>query len=174
MYLAAHVTFLLIEILDKSLTKRVIKGSSWDIQETTKHSGYTTKRTQAIMESYNVEVHDHKKIVSLEDEDGVFEATEPIIPRSLLTVCKKTNLQVKSLVHSLEQGITNQPKKPIRSSDMIGYLCFISTREPKDVKEALSDEHWIQAMQEEQCQLQRNEVWDLVPRPEGCNVIGTK
>ena len=29
-------------------------------------------------------------------------------------------------------------------------------------------------MQEEIEQLSRNEVWDLVPRPEGTNVIGTK
>ena len=29
-------------------------------------------------------------------------------------------------------------------------------------------------MQEELEQFNRNEVWDLVPRPEGTNVIGTK
>ena len=46
--------------------------------------------------------------------------------------------------------------------------------EPKNVKEALTDEFWIEAMQEELNQFKRNEVWDLVPRPKDLNVIGTK
>jgi hypothetical protein len=50
----------------------------------------------------------------------------------------------------------------------------VSKFEPKNVKEALTDELWIEAMQEELNQFKRSEVWDLVPRPEGMNVIGTK
>ncbi|MCI01763.1 gag-pol polyprotein, partial [Trifolium medium] len=44
--------------------------------------------------------------------------------------------------------------------------------EPKNVKEALTDEYWINAMQEKLGQFKRNEVWDLVPRLENANVIG--
>jgi hypothetical protein len=50
----------------------------------------------------------------------------------------------------------------------------VSKIEPKNVKEALLDEYWIHAMQEELTQFERNEVWDLVPRPKHVNVIGTK
>jgi hypothetical protein len=50
----------------------------------------------------------------------------------------------------------------------------VSTFEPKNVKEALTDEFWIDAMQEELNQFKRNEVWDLVARPGGVNVIGKK
>ena len=50
----------------------------------------------------------------------------------------------------------------------------MSKIEPKNVKEALTDTFWIEAMQEELNQFKRSEVWDLVPRPEGVNVIGTK
>jgi len=50
----------------------------------------------------------------------------------------------------------------------------VSKIEPKNVKEALTDEFWIEAMQEELNQFKRSEVWDLVPEPEGMNVIGTK
>jgi hypothetical protein len=46
--------------------------------------------------------------------------------------------------------------------------------EPKNVKEALTDEFWIEAMQEELNQFKRSEVWDLVPRPDSVNIIGTK
>ena len=46
--------------------------------------------------------------------------------------------------------------------------------EPKNVDEALSDDGWIVAMQDELNQFQRNDVWDLVPKPTHKNIIGTK
>jgi len=50
----------------------------------------------------------------------------------------------------------------------------VSKFEPKNVKEGLTDDFWIEAMQEELNQFKRSEVWNLVPRPNGINVIGTK
>ncbi|MCI29408.1 gag-pol polyprotein, partial [Trifolium medium] len=61
-----------------------------------------------------------------------------------------------------------------RSRDVISNSCFVSKSEPKNVKETLTDEFWINAVQEELGQFKRNDVWDLVPSPEGVNVIGTK
>ena len=52
--------------------------------------------------------------------------------------------------------------------------CFVSCIEPKNVVEALKDEFWTNAMHEELNQFERNDVWFLVPRPNGVNVIGTK
>ncbi|WJX82941.1 hypothetical protein P8452_65643 [Trifolium repens] len=46
--------------------------------------------------------------------------------------------------------------------------------EPNNMKEALTDEFWIEAMQDELNQFKRCEVWDLIPRPDNVNVIGTK
>jgi len=46
---------------------------------------------------------------------------------------------------------------------MIGLLSVI---EPTIVDEALSDCGRILAMQEELNQFQRNDVWDLVPKPQ--------
>lgn len=57
---------------------------------------------------------------------------------------------------------------------MVSNSCFVSKFEPKNVKEALTDEFWINAMQEYLGQFKRNEVWDLVSRPEGMNAIGTR
>jgi hypothetical protein len=50
----------------------------------------------------------------------------------------------------------------------------VSKIEPRNVKEALTDEFWINAMQEKLGQFKRNEVWELVPRLGRINVIGTK
>ncbi|MCI15861.1 putative reverse transcriptase (RNA-dependent DNA polymerase), partial [Trifolium medium] len=51
---------------------------------------------------------------------------------------------------------------------------LISMVEPAKVEEALKDDAWIVAMQEELNQFQRNDVWSLVPRPSHKNIIGTK
>ncbi|KAK0575613.1 hypothetical protein LWI29_003738 [Acer saccharum] len=59
-------------------------------------------------------------------------------------------------------------------ANLISYTCYTSQIEPKKVEEALNDEFWVLAMQEELNQFERNEVWTLVPRPKTTNVIGTK
>ena len=54
---------------------------------------------------------------------------------------------------------------------MIGLISMI---EPTTVDVARSDDGWILSMQEELNQFQRNDVWDLVPKPSQKNIIGTK
>ena len=61
-----------------------------------------------------------------------------------------------------------------RRSNEVNFVCYTSSIEPKKVEEALKDECWIEAMQEELQQFVRNDVWYLVPRPSHTNVIGTK
>ncbi|GJY21687.1 retrovirus-related pol polyprotein from transposon TNT 1-94 [Tanacetum coccineum] len=46
--------------------------------------------------------------------------------------------------------------------------------EPKNVNEALTDDSWIVAMQEELNQFIANDVWELVPQPRNMTIIGTK
>ncbi|GJX62624.1 putative ribonuclease H-like domain-containing protein [Tanacetum coccineum] len=51
---------------------------------------------------------------------------------------------------------------------------FLSQEEPKKVSQALVDESWVEAMQEELLQFKLQEVWVLCDLPEGKRVIGTK
>src|ERR1044072_4901208 len=98
---------------------------------------------------------------------------EPI-PADHSTLSKGPSIRIQkmhprdNIRGSATEGVVTRSRKLIENS------CFISKVEPKNVKEALSDEYWINAMQEELCQFKRNEVWNLVLRPEGINVIGTK
>jgi hypothetical protein len=46
--------------------------------------------------------------------------------------------------------------------------------EPKKKLQASQDDHWIKAMNEELDQIEKNNTWDLVPRPNNKNVIVTK
>ncbi|XP_062107469.1 uncharacterized mitochondrial protein AtMg00820-like [Humulus lupulus] len=56
----------------------------------------------------------------------------------------------------------------------IANACYLSSVEPKSVKDAFKDENWISSMQDELQKFERNEVWTLVPRLLGANIIGTK
>ena len=52
--------------------------------------------------------------------------------------------------------------------------CLLSMKEPKIVKDALEDDDWYKAMEEEIQQIEKNKTWSLVPRPKDKNAIGTK
>ncbi|GJZ23816.1 retrovirus-related pol polyprotein from transposon TNT 1-94 [Tanacetum coccineum] len=78
--------------------------------------------------------------------------------------------------YPLENVIGNLNQRTLRSQaqNQSNFFCFISTIEPKNVNEALGDESWIVAMQEELNQFVANDVWELVPQPRNMTIIGTK
>ncbi|GJX07057.1 retrovirus-related pol polyprotein from transposon TNT 1-94 [Tanacetum coccineum] len=57
---------------------------------------------------------------------------------------------------------------------MCMFALTVSTAEPKNIKEAMADSAWIEAMQEELHQFDRLQVWELVDKPFGKNVIKLK
>ena len=159
---------------------------------------YNTK-TQVVMESVNVVVKDSSDkenegvdqgtpvSVNAEPDDGAStpasmneadertieedndESARPQATSKGPSVRVQKNHPLDLVIGNPEQGITTR-----RTNDVVANSCFVSLFEPKNVKEALTDEAWIEAMQEELNQFERSEVWDLVPRPEDVNVIGTK
>ncbi|GKD61004.1 retrovirus-related pol polyprotein from transposon TNT 1-94 [Tanacetum coccineum] len=57
---------------------------------------------------------------------------------------------------------------------MCMFALTVSTAEPKNIKEAMADSAWIEAMQEELHQFDRLQVWELVDKPFGKTVIKLK
>ena len=72
------------------------------------------------------------------------------------------------------RGVQIDFKKMVQFAEVVQFECFVSVIEPKRHVQALEDEFWIIAMEEELEQFERNKVWVLVPRPVGVNVVGTK
>ena len=56
----------------------------------------------------------------------------------------------------------------------MSIMHLLNKNEPKYFADAENDESWIMAMQEELNQFKRNNVWELVPKPEHQSVIGIK
>ncbi|GKB82428.1 retrovirus-related pol polyprotein from transposon TNT 1-94 [Tanacetum coccineum] len=77
--------------------------------------------------------------------------------------------------------IISDPSKPVSirrqlSTDALWcyFNAFLAKAEPKNYKEAMEESCWIEAMQEEIHELERLEVWELVPRPDTAMIISLK
>ena len=51
---------------------------------------------------------------------------------------------------------------------------MVSEFEPNTAKDALNEESWIEAMNEEIENIEKNKIWTIVHRPKDKHVIGTK
>ena len=61
-----------------------------------------------------------------------------------------------------------------KSSNISLFAGFLSLSQPVKYQEALRDNSWLEAMQEELLQFQKQQVWELVPLPPDVYPIGTK
>nr|GFA48411.1 hypothetical protein [Tanacetum cinerariifolium] len=82
--------------------------------------------------------------------------------------------------HPLEQ-VRGNPSRPVQTRrqlatdpEMCMYALTVSTAEPKNIKEAMANSAWIEAMQEELHQFDRLHVWELVDKPFGKSIIRLK
>ncbi|GKB56150.1 retrovirus-related pol polyprotein from transposon TNT 1-94 [Tanacetum coccineum] len=90
---------------------------------------------------------------------------------------REKHIELVNIIGEPLAGITTRSR--IRDSDAASaheclYVNFLSEIEPKKLIEALEEEGWVIAMQEELNQFERNKVWTLVPKPHGKTIIGTK
>ncbi|GKA01085.1 integrase, catalytic region, zinc finger, CCHC-type containing protein [Tanacetum coccineum] len=80
--------------------------------------------------------------------------------------------------HPLTQ-VRGNPSKPVQTRrklptdpEMCMFALTVRTAEPKNIKEAMIDSAWIEAIQEELHQFDRLQVWELVDKPFGKNEEG--
>ncbi|GJX62976.1 retrovirus-related pol polyprotein from transposon TNT 1-94 [Tanacetum coccineum] len=115
----------------------------------------------------------------LDEEESIKVAEKKILENDIedetLEIDKVVNIK-ESRNHPLKNVIGNLNQRTLRlqAQNQSNFFCFISTIEPKNVNEALTDESWIIDMQEELNQFITNDVWELVPQPKNMKIIGTK
>ncbi|GJX79640.1 retrovirus-related pol polyprotein from transposon TNT 1-94, partial [Tanacetum coccineum] len=145
------------------------------------------KHTRKIEESLNVtfdETSPPSKTSPLVNDDlDEEEAIKVTEKKNLENDIEDETLKIDEIVnikesknHPLENVIGNLNQRTLRSQaqNQSNFFCFISTIEPKNVNEALADESWIVAMQEELNQFIANDVWKLAPQPRNMTIIETE
>ncbi|GKA14195.1 putative ribonuclease H-like domain-containing protein [Tanacetum coccineum] len=95
------------------------------------------------------------------------DLTSPVQTRGIL---KKSKFGASALVSYVHYQQRNNHTDYLHCL----FTCFLSQIEPSSVAQALNDPAWIEAMQEEMQQFVNQEVWQLVPLPDGKIAIVTK
>ncbi|GJX49649.1 putative ribonuclease H-like domain-containing protein [Tanacetum coccineum] len=86
----------------------------------------------------------------------------------------RSKLHKSSGAHAFVSYVQKQRRNNHKDFQHCLFACFLSQHEPKKISEALEDESWVDAMQEELLQFEIQKVWILVDLPFGKKAIGTK
>ncbi|GKA96955.1 putative ribonuclease H-like domain-containing protein, partial [Tanacetum coccineum] len=108
-------------------------------------------------------------------EDIYQNSTDSLIlgdPTSVVQIRSKVNKS--SEAHAFVSYVQKQRRHNHKDFQHCLFACFLSQNEPKKISEALEDESWVDAMQEELLQFKIQKVWILVDLPFGKKAIGTK
>ncbi|KAI3703962.1 hypothetical protein L1987_74161 [Smallanthus sonchifolius] len=82
------------------------------------------------------------------------------------------NHPTDNIIGPLNVGVRTQSACDALENSM--FSCFISQVEPKNIKSALLENSWVEAMQEELQQFSKLNVWNLVDLPTNKVPIGTR
>jgi hypothetical protein len=159
-----------------------------------KHTSVRNLRLNKVVESINVTIDETGRPESKEEEnksmeqlfeeeaeDEVEEEDEENPKENeeqVQQVSPKTPIKRVQKNHPSDQIIGNkdvgvETRRKIHSPEQT-HLALLSTIEPNCFEEANKDEFWNKAMNEELDQIEKNDTWELVPRPKNKNVINTK
>ena len=91
--------------------------------------------------------------------------------KSPLRIIRKNHPE-NQIIGDINEGVQTR-RKLIKDLEQ-SHVAFLSMTEPKFFEEASQEDNWIRAMNEELDQIEKNNTWELVPRPKDKNVIGSK
>jgi hypothetical protein len=114
---------------------------------------------------------------SLSSADGVEQGESP----PLDTTSERRKPKWLQDILRDAQGSVGNPKEAVRESKpperFCSYIAMVSSireSEPSTFEEATSRQVWRDAMMEEYNSIMKNDVWEVVPRPEGKSVVTSK
>jgi hypothetical protein len=114
---------------------------------------------------------------SLSSADGVEQGESP--PQDTTSERRKPKWLQDTLREA--QGLVGNPRQAVRESKpperFCSYIAMVSSiqeSEPSTFEEASSRQVWRDAMMEEYNSIMKNDVWEVVPRPEGKSVVTSR
>ena len=137
------------------------------------------KRTLTVEESIHVSFDETntkpRKVILADDEvEGILDISKSPHKENQVSTSEIHQNIREHRNHPLDQviGDVYDKIKTRRSlQNVCAHYAFLSYIEPKKIDEAIGDENWILAMQEELNQFKRNNVWTLMHKPENHSVI---
>ena len=76
--------------------------------------------------------------------------------------------------HAAPRGAFYESKRPQRFGYYVALMSNILDYEPSTYDEAAGQQCWKDAMMEEYESIVNNDVWEIVPRPDGKSVVTSK
>ncbi|GKE40090.1 retrovirus-related pol polyprotein from transposon TNT 1-94 [Tanacetum coccineum] len=133
----------------------------------------TTPKTQSSVISNDVEEENHDLDVAHMNNDPFFGI---LIPKNDSEASSSSDTKDRPL-----DNIIGELKRPVsirlqlhKQALFCYYNAFLTSVEPKNYKDTLTQSCWIEAMQEELNEFEHLKVWELVPRPDKVMVITLK
>jgi hypothetical protein len=150
---------------------KIVESINVTINETSRTES-KEEENESMEQPFEEEEEDEKEVEE-EDEENLTETEEQVQQVSPKTPRKQVqkNHPSNQIIGNKDVGV--ETRRKIRSPEQT-HLALLSTIEPNCFEEANKDEFWNKAMDEELDQIEKNDTWELVPRPKNKNVIDTK
>ncbi|GJS24376.1 putative ribonuclease H-like domain-containing protein [Tanacetum coccineum] len=139
-----------------------------------KSSCCTAVQMRDLSISTNQFQEDDFEIPPLEDFMNSSLSSSLILGDPTSAVQTRSKVNKSSEAHAFVSYVQKQRRNNHKDFHHCLFACFLSQHEPKKISEALEDESWVDAMQEELLQFEIQKVWILVDLPYGKKAIGTK
>ncbi|GKD70051.1 retrovirus-related pol polyprotein from transposon TNT 1-94, partial [Tanacetum coccineum] len=163
-----------------------------DQDEPSPSNSQTTTKTQSLVISNDVEEENHDLDVAHMNNDPFFgilipennseaSSSSDVIPTIVQTAAPNSEHVTKWTKYHPLDNIIGELERPVSTRLQLHeqalfcyYDAFLTSVEPNNYKDALTQACWIEAMQEELNEFERLEVWELAPRPDKVMVITLK
>jgi hypothetical protein len=110
-----------------------------------------------------------------EEPDQPLEPVEPVVvPRNQKRLAWLESTLQEAERHKAPSGTFRESKRPKRFSSYATLMTSLVNAEPSTFEEAVKKKEWKEAMVEEYQSIMKNDVWEIVPRPEGKSVVTSK
>ena len=104
---------------------------------------------------------------------------EPQEPPHMNISHKRKPVWAREIIQEAErygapEGSTRQSKKPKSFPSYVALMCDLVDKNPTCFEAAVQKREWVEAMTEEYQSIMKNDVWEVIPKPEGKSVVYSK
>jgi hypothetical protein len=145
--------------IDEGILAREVYSNESSTEDTTKD------------EYEQVQELENEESESNEDSDTQIDSNQQSTTNSSSRIIQK-NHPASQIIGEKDKGVQTR-RKLIKNTEQ-SHTTFISMMEPKNFNEANKDDNWVKAMNEELDQIEKKNMWEMVQRPKGKRVIGSK